>query len=232
MKTLKKTEILKATTLLFSISWFLVSTATEPEIEKAKVSSIAPKASISTPSADIIIPEDQVLPIEKRGGDFTLYGKNGAVNLSDFRGQVVAIYFGYTQCPDVCPTNLSLLGAALKKLNKEELKQIQGIFISVDPGRDTPTHLAEYTKYFHPKIIGISGTPEMIDPVVAAYGAYYEKISYSNSAMLYGISHTSETYIVGRNGKLSAILPHAAPPDKIIKAIRDALEKNQCSVLI
>ena len=177
----------------------------------------------ATPSADIVIPADQALPMEKRGGDFTLYGKDGAVSLADFRGKVVAIYFGYTQCPDVCPTNLSLMGAAFKQLSKEELNNIQGIFISVDPGRDSPEHLAEYTKYFHPKIIGISGTPEMVDPIVAKYGAFYEKISYSNSAMLYGISHTSETYIVGKDGKLSAILPHATPAKQIVQSIRSAL---------
>jgi len=176
-----------------------------------------------TPMADIVIPEDQVLPMEKRGGDFTLYGKDGAVNLVDYRNKVVAVYFGYTQCPDVCPTNLAFLGAGLKKLSTKELENVKGIFISVDPGRDTPELLADYTKYFHPKIIGVSGTPDMIDPIVAAYGAFYEKVSYSNSAMMYGISHTSETYIVGKDGKLSAILPHAASADDIVTAIRNAL---------
>lgn len=180
----------------------------------------------ATPPPNIVISANKALPMEKRGGDFTLYGKTGAVSLSDFKGKVVAIYFGYTQCPDVCPTNLSFLGAALKQLSKKELKNVQGIFISVDSGRDTPDLLADYTKYFHPKIIGISGTPEMVDPVVAAYGAYYEKVSYSNSAMIYGISHTSETYIVGRDGKLSAIMPHASPAKDIVKAIRKALDKK------
>lgn len=179
-----------------------------------------------SPSADIVIAKDKALPMEKRGGDFTLYGKDGAVSLTDYRGKVVAIYFGYTQCPDVCPTNLAFLGAGLKKLSEEELKNVQGIFISVDPGRDTPELLADYTKYFHPTMIGISGTPDMVDPIVAAYGAYYEKISYSNSALLYGISHTSETYIVGKDGKLSAILPHAASAQEIDEAIRKALGKR------
>ncbi len=198
-------------------------TKIEKQIDKKEESKQKPTGTKATPKANIIIPEDQALPMEKRGGDFTLYGKDGAVNLADYRGKVVAIYFGYTQCPDVCPTNLAFMGAGLKQLSTKELENVQGIFISVDPGRDTPEILADYTKYFHPKIIGISGTPEMIDPIVAAYGAYYEKVSYSNSAMMYGISHTSETYIVGKSGKLSAILPHAAPVDDIAKAIRTAL---------
>lgn len=208
--------------VILLVSFFLLSACFPKEQQKSKTKIETPP----TPSADIVIPQDQVLPMEKRGGNFTLYGKDGAVTLADYKDKVVAIYFGYTQCPDVCPTNLALLGAGLKKLSKEELEKIQGIFVSVDPGRDTPEHLADYTKYFHPKIIGISGTPKMIDPIVAAYGAFYEKISYSNSAMMYGISHTSETYIVGKDGKLSAILPHAAPAEEIVKALRIALSKD------
>ena len=215
------------TTLLFSLFLLIGCSPEEQGENMVIVATDVSKDSISTtsPPPNIVIAEDQALPMEKRGGDFTLYGIDGAVNLSDFRDKVVAIYFGYTQCPDVCPTNLALLGDGLKKLTKKELDNIQGIFISVDPGRDTPELLADYTKHFHPKIIGISGTPEMVDPIVAAYGAYYEKISYSNSAMMYGVSHTSETYIVGKNGKLSAILRHAAPANDIIKAIRSALSK-------
>ncbi len=178
----------------------------------------------STPSAEIVIPEDQTLPMEQRGGEFTLFGKDGAVSLSDFKGKVVAIYFGYTQCPDICPTNLALLGAALKQLTAAELENFQGIFISVDPGRDSPQHLADYTHFFHPKIIGVSGAPDDLDPVVARYGAYYEKTSFSNSALLYGVAHTSETYIVSKDGKLSAILPHATPAKDVLQAIHLAMK--------
>ena len=177
----------------------------------------------TTPPPNIVVSEDETLAMEKRGGPFTLYGKNGAVSLADYKGKVVAVYFGYTQCPDVCPTNLAFLGAGLKQLTEKEVENVQAIFISVDPGRDTPELLADYTKYFYPTMIGISGTPEMVDPIVAAYGAYYEKISYSNSAMGYGISHTSETYIVDKKGKLSAILPHATSAKNIVEAIRKAL---------
>jgi len=176
-----------------------------------------------TPPADITVGEDQQQPISKRGGEFTLYGSEGAVSLSDFRGKVVAIYFGYTKCPDVCPTNLSLLSSALKQMSEEELAQFQGIFISVDPGRDDPQSLAEYTKFFHPKIIGISGAPRDLDPVVAKYGAFYEKTPYSNSAMLYGIAHTSEIYVMDREGKMVSILPHASAPKEILRQLRAAM---------
>ncbi len=191
----------------------------------------APTKSIETESKEVAQkPKDKVIttkdqrPMNQRGGEFTLFGKDGAVSLADFKGKVVAIYFGYTQCPDVCPTNLALLGNALKQLSEDELKRFQGIFISVDPGRDSPESLVQYTHYFHPKIIGLSGAPADLDPVVAQYGAYYEKISYSNSALLYGISHTSETYIVSTDGQLSTIMPHAAPAEDITKAIRAAMK--------
>jgi len=211
--------------LLITLSLFLIIACSPSDADDKKPNK-QETARTKTPVPDVVIAADKTLPMEKRGGNFTLYGKNGAVSLSDFKGKVVAIYFGYTQCPDVCPTNLAFLGTAFKQLSKKELENVQGIFISVDPGRDTPEILADYTKYFHPKIIGISGTPEMIDPVVAAYGAYYEKVSFSNSAMMYGISHTSETYIVGKDGKLSAIMPHASPVADIVKAIRKALDKK------
>jgi len=231
MKQSKWLVLQVITTMLISlIATYSPSSRAEGKTEIKESSKKQQIAKTKTPPPNIVIAKDKALPMDKRGGDFTLYGINGAVSLSDFRGKskekVVAIYFGYTQCPDVCPTNLSFLAAAFKKLSAKELEKVQGIFISVDPGRDSPEILADYTKYFHPKIIGISGTPDMVDPVVAAYGAYYEKVNYSNSAMMYGISHTSETYIVGKDGKLSAILAHATPVNEIVKALREALGKE------
>ena len=169
--------------------------------------------------------ENKVIEIKDRGGEFTLIGKNGWVSLSDFKGKVVAIYFGYTKCPDVCPTNLSLLSSAIAQLSSAEKKHFQSIFISVDPGRDSPDTLLDYVKYFDKDMIGLSAAPDDLDPVVAQYGAYYEKGPYSNSALMYGIDHTSETYIVDKDGKLSAILPHAADSAKILAAIREAMTK-------
>ena len=184
------------------------------------------EAESQTPLADITISADEVKPISERGGEFTLFGSDGAVSLSDFRGKVVAVYFGYSQCPDVCPTNLALLSSSLKKMTEQELAQFQGIFISVDPGRDDPQTLAEYTQYFHPKIIGLSGAPVDLDPVVEKYGAYYEKTSYSNSAMIYGIAHTSEIYVINREGSLVSILPHATAPKEIRRQLRAALNQG------
>lgn len=168
---------------------------------------------------------DEVIDIKDRGGEFSLIGKSGWVSLSDFKGKVVAIYFGYTKCPDVCPTNLSFLSSAIAQMSPDEKKKFQSIFISVDPGRDTPDILADYVKYFDEDMIGLSAAPDDVDPVVAQYGAYYEKVPYSNSALMYGIDHTSETYIVGKDGKLIAILAHATESAKILSTIRDAIKE-------
>jgi protein SCO1/2 len=116
------------------------------------------------------------------------------------------------------------LSSALGHLTEQEKNNFQSIFISVDPGRDTPDKLLEYVKYFDPNMIGLSAAPNDLDPVVAQYGAFYEKIPFSNSSLMYGIDHTSETYIVGKDGKLFAILPHATASAKILKTLREAMK--------
>ncbi|MBI4741688.1 MAG: SCO family protein, partial [Betaproteobacteria bacterium] len=108
-----------------------------------------------------------------RGGDFTLQGAQGAVALQSYRGKVVLMYFGYTFCPDVCPTSLSLMAQAISGLEAGERERVQGIFISVDPGRDTPARLKEYAPFFHPSIVGISGSAEQLAAVARQYGASY-----------------------------------------------------------
>ena len=163
--------------------------------------------------------------IEDKGGDFTLFSDKGAVSLSDFKGKVVAFYFGYTQCPDICPTNLSILSQALHKLSKQEMQLLQPLFISMDPGRDSPSRLTEYVNFFHPKFIGLSAAPDDLEPVVQQYGAFYEKVKYSNSAMLYGIDHTSEIYIIDKQGQLFKILPHASPVDIVVQVLREVIKQ-------
>ena len=159
------------------------------------------------------------------GGEFTLYGADGAISLSDYRGKVVAVYFGYTLCPDICPTNLALLSSAMNQLSSSEIDEFQGIFISVDPGRDSPDKLKEYVQYFHKNLVGISGAPDDLNPVVMQYGAHYEYTPYSNSELLYGVAHTSETYIIDKKGKLSTVLPHATSASEILAAIREAAKR-------
>ncbi len=96
------------------------------------------------------------------GGDFVLQSWAGPVALSDLRGKVVLMYFGYTWCPDICPTSLALMSAAFGELQPEQLERVQGLFVSVDPARDTTQRLKEYGAYFHPSILGVTGSEETV----------------------------------------------------------------------
>mgnify|MGYP001462189841 CR=1 FL=1 len=157
-----------------------------------------------------------------KGGDFTLVGGNGPVALADYRGKVVVLYFGYTYCPDVCPTSLSRIAQGFSELDAAELRKVQGILISVDPERDTPLRLADYAPFFHPSLIGVTGTAEQISAVAGQYGASYRKHPQDADGH-YSVDHTSLTYIIGPDGKLMTSLPYDSTPHQIIASIRPLL---------
>jgi protein SCO1/2 len=157
------------------------------------------------------------------GGDFRLQSAAGPLDLKDLRGRVVLIYFGYTWCPDICPTNLAFIAAALKALAPEELARVQVLFVSVDPERDDAQRLARYTGYFHPRILGLTGTPEEIAEVARRYGAAYRRGPQTDSAMGYSVDHSSYTYAVDPQGRLARTLDHATPPERIAAVVRELL---------
>lgn len=159
-----------------------------------------------------------------QGGDFTLDSAKGPYELKSQRGKVVLIYFGYTFCPDICPTNLMLMAQAFNALKKDELARVQGVFISVDPERDTLEKLAEYTKYFHPSIIGVTGKTTQLARIAKQYGAVYHKVE-DESGGGYLIDHSSNTYVIAPDGSLNTILPHATPPEETIRLIRKLLKQ-------
>ncbi len=156
------------------------------------------------------------------GGDFVLQSAKGPVALHDFRGKVVLLYFGYTWCPDVCPTSLSLMGQALRALAPSELGEVQGIFVSVDPARDTVDRLATYAAYFHPNILGITGTAADVAQVAKQYGAAYHKVP-GGSPTEYVVDHTSFTCVIGKDGHIYRVLPHGTAPQTIDAVVREAL---------
>ena len=156
------------------------------------------------------------------GGDFTLASADGPVALADYRGKVVLIYFGYTFCPDVCPTSLSTIAQALSLLTQDELEKVNSFLISVDPERDTMAVLKAYAPFFHPNIVGLSGSADEIAQVARQYGARYMKQK-PDADGRYAIDHSSYTYVIGRDGKLAASLPYASPPQHIAEAIRAQL---------
>lgn len=156
------------------------------------------------------------------GGDFTLHAGDKEIKLSDFDDKLRFIFFGYTSCPDICPTALAFISSSLKELTPKELAQVQVFFISVDPDRDTPQKLHDYTKYFHSNILGVTGSREEIDRVTKQYAAQY-KIQESDSAMGYLVDHSASVYVVGKNGKIVDMLPHGLPVEAITKTIRDLI---------
>jgi protein SCO1/2 len=156
------------------------------------------------------------------GGDFVLQSKQGEFSLEDYRDKLVLIYFGYTFCPDICPTNLSHLTQALNELNEAELSRIQPVFISVDPARDSLEHLENYVKYFHERLIGITGDELTIAAIAKQYGAAYRKVT-GESEGGYLIDHSSFTYLVDRQGQLRHSFPHASDPMLMVNTIRNYL---------
>lgn len=155
------------------------------------------------------------------GGPFTLTDHTGRrVSDRDFRGQYILVYFGFTFCPDVCPSGLQVMAAALDQLGPKAEK-ITPIFISVDPERDTPEQLAQYVPSFHPRLVGLTGTPDEIQDVTKAYRVYYRKVKDEKSTAEYTIDHTSIIYLMSPDGEFIAHFTHATPAS----AMAEKLEK-------
>jgi len=163
-------------------------------------------------------PEQPPLAGAAIGAEFTLTGEDGdPVSWSDFDGQYRTLYFGYTYCPDVCPVDTQRAMAGLKtfeQANPELGAQIQPLFVSVDPARDTPAVLAEFTDSFHPRLVGMTGTKEQIDAVTEAFAAVYS-IEEPNEAGGYLVGHTNITYLFGPDGEPLAMLPTDQGPEAV-----------------
>ena len=147
---------------------------------------------------------------------------NGPVHLSDFKGKLVLIYFGYTHCPDICPTALALTTGALKQMSAAELAQVQTLFISIDPRRDTPERMAEYAGFFHPSIIGLTGSETQINDVARRFGAYYSILD-GASADNYEVDHSSQTVLIDQQGQVKMAIRHGTPSEEVLKTIRQFL---------
>ncbi len=156
------------------------------------------------------------------GGEFTLTAHTGEpVSLSDFRGQVVLIYFGFTYCPDVCPIHLTLISAALDRMGRRA-QDIQPLFVTVDPARDTPEAMAPYVSYFADNLIGLTGAEEEVLGVASAY-AVGRQIVGDPAADDYTINHSSVIYVVGREGEIIDLLNADVTPDQLAAQLRRLL---------
>jgi cytochrome oxidase Cu insertion factor (SCO1/SenC/PrrC family) len=156
------------------------------------------------------------------GGPFELTDQTGHRRTdADFRGKLVVLYFGYTYCPDVCPTELQSISLALDKLGAAA-DAVQPLFITVDPERDTPARLADFVPSFHPRLIGLTGSLADIRKTAVAYRTFFAK---NNAAKPgdYSVDHTGFIYLVGKDGRYLSFLPPGLAPDEIADAIRTRL---------
>ena len=158
------------------------------------------------------------------GGPFTLIDHNGrTVTERDFRGKLLLVHFGYTYCPDICPTSLSAMAETLDLLGPDGDKVVP-LFISIDPRRDTPEQLKMYVAYFDPRLIGLTGTTEQVAAVAQAHRIYFTALSHKGSdAEDYLIDHTAIIYLMGRKGEFRAHFPYETPAAVIAARIRENL---------
>lgn len=155
--------------------------------------------------------------------DFTLTDQHGnAFRLSDQRSQVVLLFFGYTHCPDVCPTTLARWKQVHDALG-DDAERVRFVFITVDPERDTPARLQQHLSMFNGDFIGLTGTSEELAPVYTAYSIYHEKAEASGSALDYLVNHSSSAFIVDPQGRWRLSYSFGTPPDDIVHDIRELL---------
>ncbi len=158
------------------------------------------------------------------GGPFTLTDQDGkTVRDTDFAGKYRLVYFGYTYCPDVCPTDMQKMGRALRTLEKQDpayAAKIQPIFITIDPDRDKPAQVKQFVTAFHPRIIGLTGTPEQIAAVAKSYGAYFKKMAPSEPGGAYLMDHAATIYLMGKQGEPLALITREMTEPEMIAEIR------------
>lgn len=155
------------------------------------------------------------------GGDFELIDQNGEIFSSDeLKGKLSLIYFGFTSCPDICPTSLNKITKAVEILSENKI-DIVPVFITIDPSRDTPAVLKEYLKHFHPKFIGLTGNEKQIREVADKFKVYYAKAASENdNDQDYMLDHSSFTYLMDKNGKYLKHFYLDSAPSKIMEFLK------------
>ena len=149
-------------------------------------------------------------------------GQGRARSFEEFRGKAVIVFFGYTSCPDICPSALRKYASLLRTLRDRDAARVQVIFISVDPERDTPERTDTYAKWFHPDFLGLSGTEEQIAEVTRQFKVVYGKKEIGGG-MAYVIDHTAAAYVLDPTGQLRLMLAETAPLEPIIADLQSLL---------
>ncbi len=162
---------------------------------------------------------------EPVGGAFALTDHNGRPRTdADFRGKFLLVYFGFTYCPDICPTDLQNIGLALDKLGAAA-DAVQPLFVTLDPERDTATHLKDYVPLFHPRLIGLTGETAATKKAADAYKVYYARVP-NQKGDNYTVDHSAFIYVMGADGRYLGFLPPGTNADRIAAALRPHLSKR------
>jgi cytochrome oxidase Cu insertion factor (SCO1/SenC/PrrC family) len=159
---------------------------------------------------------------EPIGGAFALIDQNGARRTdTDFRGKLMLVYFGFTYCPDICPTDLQQMALAVDRLG-DDGKIVQPIFITLDPERDTAEHLRDYMAMFHPRFVGLTGDAAAVKESARAYRVYFQKVEREDKSD-YTIDHSAFLYLMGRDGEYLGFFPPGTSAERLVDAIRPHL---------
>lgn len=154
-----------------------------------------------------------------KGGNFQITNGNSVFRLSELKGKVVLLYFGFTSCPDVCPTGLSVIKSAMSQLS-EDADDIQVLFVTLDPERDDEVRLKQYLPFFDDRIIGLSGSADELAAVAKLYGVYYKKVSSDSDSIGYSIDHSANFFVIDSRGGLAYVLDHNVGSTTLADVIR------------
>lgn len=156
--------------------------------------------------------------------DFTLTDQTGSpMKLSDLGGKVAVLFFGYTFCPDICPTTLSDFKLVKRALG-DDAAQVAFVFISVDGERDTPERLAQYVGAFDPDFIGLTGDEPTLRQIAQDYGVFFQRTTYDNTQADYLVDHTASSFVVGPDSRLHIVIPYDTDPEVIAQRIKTLLK--------
>lgn len=160
------------------------------------------------------------------GGPFTLVDSTGKeVSDSAYRGRYMLVYFGFTHCPDICPTTLLMMNNALQKLG-DLSRRIVPIFVTLDPERDTPEIVSTYVQNFSPNLVGLTGSAAQVKAAADAYKIYFKKVEAKDSAMDYMIDHSGFVYLMDPDGKYVAHFSHDTPEQAFVDGLRNHVSEE------
>jgi protein SCO1/2 len=155
---------------------------------------------------------------------FALSDHTGApVTEATYRGRWLLVFFGFSNCPDICPPTLAELADVVDGLGPAA-REVQALFVSVDPARDTPDALAEYVAAFHPAIVGLTGTEDALAKAAASFRAYFERVEAPGAAGGYTMSHTSAVYLISPDGRFERVYAYGTPVADILADLMPRLE--------